>query len=42
MVQDIIPTATSQVVPKLGCPGVAQENIAEKRNRSKVQYERRH
>ena len=34
--QDIIPTATSPLVPKLACSRVVQENIAEKRNRSKV------
>ena len=39
--QDIIPTATSQFVPKLACPRVVQENIAERRNRSKVQYDKK-
>ena len=39
--QDIIPTATSQLVPKLACPRVVQENIAERRNRSKVQYDKK-
>ena len=34
--RDIIPTATSPLVPKLACLRVVQENIAEKRNRSKV------
>ena len=40
--RDIIPTATSQFVPKLACPGVVHGNIAERRNRSKVQYDKRH
>ena len=39
--QDIIPTATSQLVPKLACPRVVQENIAERKNRSKVQYDKK-
>ena len=39
--RDIIPIATSQLVPKLACPRVVQENIAERRNRSKVQYDRK-
>ena len=36
---DTIPTATSQMVPKLAC--VVQENIAERRNWSKVQYDKK-
>ena len=39
--QDIIPTATSQLVLKLACPRVVQENIAERRNRLKVQYDKK-
>ena len=39
--RDIIPTATSKLVPKLACPRVVQENIAERRNRSKVQYDKK-
>ena len=39
--RDIIPTATSQLLPKLTCPRVVQENIAERRNRSKVQYDKK-
>ena len=39
--RDIIPTATSQLVPKLACPRVVQENIAERRNRSKVLYNKK-
>ena len=40
--RDIIPTATSQLLAKLACPGVVHENIAERRNRSKVQNNKRH
>ena len=39
--RDIIPAATSQLVPKLACSSVVQENIAERRNRSKVQYDKK-
>ena len=38
---DIIPTATSQLVPKLACSRVVQENITERRNRSKVQCDKK-
>jgi len=39
--RDIIPTATSQLVPKLACCGVVLENNTERRNRSKVQYDKK-
>ena len=38
---DIIPTATSQLVPKLACSGVVLEDIKERRNRLKVQYDKK-
>ena len=39
--RDIIPTATSLLVPKLACSRVVQQNIAERRNKSKVQYNKK-
>ena len=38
---DIIPTATSQLVPKLACSGVVLENSTERRNRLKLQYDKK-
>ena len=38
--RDIIPTSTSQLFSKLACPSVVQENIAQRRNKSKVQYDK--
>ena len=39
--REIVPSATVQLVPKLAGSRVVQENIAERRNRSKVQYDKR-
>lgn len=37
--QDIIPTAPSQLVPQAASLSLAQQNIAERRQRSKAQYD---
>ena len=39
--QDIIPTAPSQLVPQTTSPSLVQQNIAERRRRSKDQYDKR-
>ena len=39
--QDIIPTATSQLVPQTASPSLVQQNIAQRRRRSKNQYDKR-
>ena len=39
--RDIISTAPRQLVPQTVSPSVVQENIAERRRRSKAQYDRR-
>ena len=39
--QDIIPTAPCQLVPQTASPSLVQQNIAERRGRSKNQYDKR-